>query len=211
MNSTALQQVNLSGGVDANATATWGRNMSRLAAKADAALHGGMAPERNPAQDLPLDGVIHARYAGASKMLTLSQSYVRLPQTSLDMNGTISDRSALQLRLIANDLHELETISNIFQKPSSGQPAKPLGLYGVASFNGSVRGSTAAPELTGLLQASNLKIKGSAWRVLRTNVLASPSLARLENGELAPAGQGRIKFNVRCGSRQWAFTSASFG
>jgi translocation and assembly module TamB len=209
MNSASLQQVNLTGGVDANATATWGRNMSRLAAKADAALHGGMAPQSNPAQRVPLDGVIHARYAGASKTLALSQSYVRLPQTLLDMNGTISDRSALQLRLQANDLHELETISNLFRKPTPGQPATPMGLYGVANFNGEVRGTTTAPELTGLLQASNLRIKGSAWRLLRTNVLASPSVASVQNGELDPAGQGHIRFNLKAGLRHWSFTPES--
>ena len=168
-----------------------------------------MAPETNPAQRVPLDGVIHARYAGASKTLTLAQSYLRLPQTWLDMNGTISDRSALQLRLAANDLHELETISNLFRKPSSGEPTKPLGLYGTANFNGAVRGSTAAPELSGLLQASNLRIKGSSWRVLRTNVLASPSVASLQNGELDLAGRGHIKFNLKAGLHQWSFTPNS--
>jgi translocation and assembly module TamB len=72
-----------------------------------------------------------------------------------------------------------------------------------------VRGSTAAPQLTGHLLASNLRVKGSAWKMLRTNVALSPSNAALQNGELDPAGQGRITFDLRTGLTKWKFTTSS--
>jgi translocation and assembly module TamB len=207
-NSSAMKQVNLGGVLNANATASWGKNLSNLFAKADAGLQANVSPENGNAR-VPINGAIHAQYAGRSKTIALTNSYVRTPQTTLTMNGAVSEHSNLQLRLQANDLHELETISNLFRTPTPGQAAQPLGLYGTATFKGNVRGSTTAPQLTGQLLASNLRVKGSAWRTLRTNVALSPSNAALQNGELDRAEGGRITFDVRTGLTKWKFTPSS--
>src|SRR5205085_3208726 len=135
-------------------------------------------------------------------------TYLRTPQTSLQLNGTLSKQSALTVRLQANDLHELEAVADSF-RTANGQPAPPLGLYGVANFAGSVTGTTAAPHVTGQLSAANLRVHGSAWKLLRTNVDLSPSSASLQNGELDPADRGRISFNLRAGLQQWSFTQSS--
>jgi translocation and assembly module TamB len=205
MNSPALKQVALTGRVNADADATWGRTFDNLIAKTDATLKAAIAPANGNAAPVPLDGVIHARYANATKLVALSNSYVRLPQTSLDLNGTVSDRSALQIRLQSNDLHELENIADKFRAPGG----QPFGLYGTANFNGSVRGSMAAPHLNGALNAANLRVHGTQWKLLRANVDASPSQASLTNGELDPADRGRITFNVSTGLRKWTFTNTS--
>src|SRR5205085_2925859 len=133
-------------------------------------------------------------------------SYLRTPETSLTLNGTVSNRSNLQLRLQANNLHEIETVANMFRTPTPGQPMQQFGLYGTALFTGAATGSTAAPHLTGQLAASDLKVKGSSWRVLRTNLNVSPSVASLQNGQLQPATRGNIAFNVTVGLRHWSFT-----
>jgi len=206
--SPAMKKVNLAGALNANATASWGKNLSNLHAKVDAGLQANVSPANRKA-GVPINGAIHAQYAGRTKTIALANSYVRTPQTSLTMNGAVSDRSDLQIHLQANDLHELETITNLFRTPTSGQPVQPLGLYGTAAFNGNVRGSTSAPQLTGQLLASNLRVKGSAWRMLQTNVALSPSNAALQNGELDPAGQGRITFDLRTGLSTWKFTPSS--
>src|SRR5438270_341773 len=54
-----------------------------------------------------------------------------------------------------------------------------------------------------------LRLHGSAWKLLRTNVDLSPSSASLQNGELDPADRGRISFNLRAGLQQWSFTQSS--
>ena len=71
-------------------------------------------------QATPLNGVIHADYAAAHKQLALTNSYIRTPQTSINLNGKISDRSQLQVAVRSNDLHELETLSAALQKPAPG-------------------------------------------------------------------------------------------
>jgi translocation and assembly module TamB len=206
MASPSLKQVALSGGVNATADAAWGKTFDNLVARTDANLNARIAAA-NGAAGVPLTGVVHARYAAASKQIALSQSYLRTPQTSVTLDGTVSDRSALQVRMQSQNLHELETVANIMQPPAAGQ--QPLGLYGTASFVGTVRGSTSAPQVTGQLNAQNLKVRNSSWRVLRTNVSLSPSQASLQNGFIQPADRGRITFNISAGLRQWSLTDNS--
>ncbi|MBV9147097.1 MAG: AsmA family protein, partial [Acidobacteria bacterium] len=151
MNSASLRQVALNGRVNADADATWGRTFDDMKAKANATLTASIAPAAGNAAPVPLNGVIHGTYANATKVIGLSDSYVRLPQTSLTLNGTVSNRSALAIRLQSNNLHELENIADEFRPAGS----LPFGLYGTANFNGTVSGSMAAPRLAGHLTAAN--------------------------------------------------------
>jgi translocation and assembly module TamB len=171
LNSPQLQKVALNGTANADVDASWGKTFNDLTAKANAALDASMAPQATPAQSVPLTASLHARYSAPSSTITLADSFVRLPATSLTLNGTVSNRSALQVRLQSNDLHQLEAIADIFRSapPGAGSP-QPLGLYGIASFNGTVRGTISAPELAGNLNAQDLRVHGTAWRSLRTNI-----------------------------------------
>jgi translocation and assembly module TamB len=206
-NSGSLQPVALSGHVNANTEATWSGSVKNILLRADAVANANMAPAQgnNVAGSVPLNAELHAHYNGRAQEIALNKSYVRTLQTSLTMNGTVSNRSALQVRLQANDLHELETVAAVFSPPS-----QPLDLHGTATFDGTVRGSTSAPEIAGQLNASNLRIHGSAFRVLRTNVQASPSQAGLQNGDLELANrQGHVTFNLQTGLRNWSHQPTS--
>ena len=217
------QPVNVSGVLNADAKASWGRTLDDLIAHADAAIHGSATgkqsastvavranskPEPAPGV-LPVDSEIHATYTGANKQIALQESYVHLPQTSLTMNGVVSTHSSLALRLQANDLREVATVANLFTTSQPGPPQKPLDLAGQANFQGTVQGSTAAPRLAGLLSATNLRVNGTSWKVFRTNVDASPSGASLRGADLEPEPKGRITFNASTGLEKWAFTRES--
>jgi translocation and assembly module TamB len=211
-NSVSLKQVGISGQVNATADATWRGSVNDVVLVANAAANGQVAPAPPNAKpgSVPVNAMIHARYAGASQALTLNQSYIRTPQTAINLNGTISNRSALQVHVQSNDLHELEAVADLFSQPTPGQAAPaPLDLHGTASFDGTVRGSTSAPEIAGQLSANNLQVRGSAFRLLHTNVQASPSLISLQGGELEPAKQGRVSFSLQSGLRHWSYTPSS--
>lgn len=218
----AKPPVNISGVLNADAHATWGRTMNDLVAKVDSSIHGNAARQQpaqaavavnaapQPAGPIPVDSVIHAVYTGANQQLTLTNSYVRMPQTSLDLNGTVGNRSHLAVALEAHDLRELASIAEMFSTPEPGKPqAQPLDLAGAATFKGSVTGSTSSPDLTGQLAASNLRVNGTAWKVFHTGVDVSPSQAQLINADLEPAPRGRIQINARVGLQQWAFAKTS--
>ncbi|MGC2400558.1 MAG: translocation/assembly module TamB domain-containing protein [Acidobacteriaceae bacterium] len=193
--------VTLAGALNAQADAEWGKTFDDLVAHADGNMQGKISGN---ARILPLESVIHGTYTGKNQELAVKQSVLKTPQNSLTLNGTLSRRSALDVKFQSNNLGELETVADVFR--SSGPP---LGLAGTTLFEGVVRGSTSDPHLTGQLTASNFHLNGTAWKVLRTNVDVSPSMASLEHADLEPAAHGKITFNASTGLHNWAFTDAS--
>jgi translocation and assembly module TamB len=203
---TQMRQAHLSGSVDADANAHWAKTLDNLVAHSDATIKASLGQ----GQATPVNGVIHADYAGAHKELALTNSYIRTPQTSINLNGKISDRSQLQVALRSNDLHELETLSAALQKPAPGQPpAQPLGLYGTANVNATVSGSLMTPQINGQMDARNFRVKGSSWKVLHTAFAANPSQVTLSNGDLEAVPQGRINFSAQARLKKWAYTPSS--
>jgi translocation and assembly module TamB len=220
--------VAIAGTLDATTTVTWGKTLDDLVAHADATVHAGVVGGRgsklaaaqvpgqlpgsgaaSPMGPVPLEGALHGTYTGKAKQLALHHSYFRTPQTNLNLNGTVSKSSSLAVQLQTNDLHEVESIVNFFRTPQVGQPLKPLGLSGAASFTGVVRGSTSAPHLTGQLSAQNLQIQGSSWKSVRTTIDASPSNLSLQHAELEPATKGHATFNASAQLHQWSFSESS--
>src|SRR5262249_56779380 len=123
-----------------------------------------------------------ASYSAAKQELSFDQSYIRLPQTTINLNGTVSKTASLNVQVQSNDLQEVETSASAF-----GAVPQPLGLGGSATFVGTVRGSTTDPQIAGQLSATSLKAKGTEWRTIRTTVDANPSHVALRNAELVPA------------------------
>jgi translocation and assembly module TamB len=220
-------RVAIAGRLDATASASWGKTFDDLVAHTDATIHAGVSnaqrrirvqPTSSSATDssaasttnpVPVESALHATYTARGQELAVAPSYFRTPQTNLNLNGTVSKTSSLAVQLQANDLREVEAVADLFRTPAPGQPLQPLGLAGTASFNGIVRGSTSAPHLTGLLTAQNLRVQGSAWKLLRTNVDASPSQVSLQHAELDPAIQGRVTLNASAQLRKWSFSKTS--
>ncbi|HUO61504.1 MAG TPA: translocation/assembly module TamB domain-containing protein [Candidatus Acidoferrales bacterium] len=203
------QGVALTGSTYGDLRANWRGNLQDLVADANAAMSAQLqrASGTNVAPPIPVQAALHAHYNGARQEITLTDSSARTPETQLLLNGTVSQRSALQVQLDAFNLHELEAVSNIVLAPKPGQ--QPLGLYGAAHFYGTVSGSTSAPSVQGQLTANNITVRGTQWRLLRGRVSASPGGASVQNGELDPAQQGRIIFNAQVGLNAWVFTSQS--
>ncbi len=198
--------VSLGGVLNAEANAAWGKTFDDVVAHADASVNGKVSGN---AQVIPLESAIHGTYSGGNQELALKQSFLRTPQSTLTMNGVVSRRSSLDLKFQSNNLNELETVADVFRTAVPGQPVQPLGLAGRALFQGTVRGSTSAPHLAGQLTASDFKFNGTEWRVLKTNVEATPSMASLQHADLEPASHGKITFDASAGLHQWSFTDAS--
>src|ERR1019366_7620151 len=95
----------------------------------------------------------------------------------------------------STDLHEVETLADVFD------PVAPqLGLYGAASFNGTVQGKPTDPEIAGQLSATSLTVRGTEWQSLKTSLEANSSHLDLRNAEIRPAtNSGRIAFSAGLG------------
>ena len=88
--SPSMKQAQLSGTINADAQATWAKNMDNLKAHCDAAVQAVFG--QKPAT--PLNSVVHADYAAATQEVTLRQSYVRTPQTTINLPYITMARSA---------------------------------------------------------------------------------------------------------------------
>src|SRR5215469_11253527 len=202
----SLTPIIISGRANGSADATWHGGFNDLIARADASASGsiGSSQQIQGTSALLFNAQVRARYEGTAMELSLDQSYIRTPQTSITVNGPVGRRSALNVHATSNDLHEVETMAGFFSKPS-----QPLDLHGSASFNGTVQGSVATPQIAGQLNASNLQIRGTALRVMHTNVEASRSAVKLEGGYLELAQLGRANFNMQTALRDWSYTPTS--
>ncbi|MGA3049885.1 MAG: translocation/assembly module TamB domain-containing protein [Terracidiphilus sp.] len=222
-----VREVNVSGRLNADTKASWGKSFENLVAHTDATILGQVQPNHNVLRQasvavpagaangsvspsaFPFESAIHATYSRSNGQLELENSYARTAQTNLTMNGTISCRSSVKLQMQAKDLREWETIADVFRPITQGQTLQPMGLSGSAMFSGAVQGSTTAPHLTGQLTASDLRYNGTAWKVLRTDVDLSPSMASLQLADLESASRGKITFNASSGLNMWSFTESS--
>lgn len=216
----ATPNVAVRGTLDADLKAAWGKTISDLVANANATVHGQLrsrhassgivnASAASPAPS-PLEGKLHAAYSGPRNEVTLHQSYLRTADTSLTLNGTVSKHSSLAIHLQASDLGEIASLADLFRAPAPGQAQPlPLDLAGKAFFQGTVQGSTAAPHLEGQLTATDVRYQGTAWKLLRANMDASPSHASLTQIDLEPLTRGHIAGNADVALDRWKFTKTS--
>lgn len=214
-NAAALKLA-VAGTLNASASATWGKTFDDLDAHSDATIEGQIAgnhqaqpPGQAAPSTIPINSAIHATYTAKTNQLALNNSYLRTAQTNLDLSGTVSRGSALNVRLQANDLREVETIADLFRTAAPNQPLEPLGLAGTASFQGTVRGSTTAPHIAGQLSVSNLQIHGSEWKTIHAGIDANPSQAGVQHADLEPASGGRISLDATAALHQWSLSDAS--
>jgi translocation and assembly module TamB len=220
----------ISGTLNAEAKATWLKNFDSLVAHTDATMNGKVQQVQCAANQVPtpspasptemanagaapaaftLESAIHATYTGKNQQLALAQSYMKTPQTNLTMNGVVSRNSSVSVHLQSDDLREVDAIAEMFRTAAPGQSLQPLGLAGVATFQGSVQGSTSAPHLTGLLTATNLQYNGTSWKVFHSNVDLSPSQLSLQHASLEGATHGEITLSASVGLSKWSFTENS--
>jgi translocation and assembly module TamB len=192
------------GTLDVNADASWGKTLDNLIARADASLQGNLQPPQGGTA-ASFNGVIHTRYNAQMGQMAFDQSYVRAQQTSVTLTGTVSKNSALQVRLESGELHELESLAAAFRPADSS----PMGLYGRATLTANVTGSMQSPQIDGQFDATNFRVHGSSWKLLRANLAANPSSVRVENGQLDAANEGSIGFRAAANLQKWEFTKSS--
>src|SRR5215469_16731440 len=113
------KNVAITGAMNSQLKAAWGKTIQDLIAQADATLDGRVSGSTNgPTTVIPLNAAVHGKYSNASQQMALMQSYVRTPQTLLTMNGVMSKHSNVALKLQVNDLREIETVADLFRTPA---------------------------------------------------------------------------------------------
>ena len=141
----ATKNVKLRGVLNGTVQAKWGRTIDNLVAQANMSIRGDVSSvhaEQPNANALPISGVVHGTYSAANEQIELNNSYLQMPQTSLTMNGTVSQRSRLAVHFKSADLTELQTLAEALRPGITGK-SSDLGLGGTVSFDGTINGSAS--------------------------------------------------------------------
>jgi translocation and assembly module TamB len=211
MRTAAGPQVPVTGRLNGTAEAAWHGNVSKtLRARADMTLAGNINPPHTaPGSQTPLNGAVHLTYVAATQAITFTQSQLQTPATLIRVNGTVANRSNLQVQANTRNLHELETLALAFKAPAPAKPGAPAtpppAIYGVASLNANVTGSTKRPNITGQLNAQNLQVQDTHWKTLQANFSAGPGGVQVQRGSLVSATQGSLQFALSAGLRDWKY------
>jgi translocation and assembly module TamB len=199
-----LKGTTVSGGLNGTAEASWKGDITNARARADLTVRAAASRTSNPSgHEIPVDGVIHGTYDGSRQSLTLRDTAMRIPSTTLTAQGEVSDHSNLQIQMSAKDLHQLAALATSFGA------TPPAAISGSAVLNAVVRGSTRKPDIAGQLSAQNLKVQGTEWTAAKFEVRASPAQLTIQNGVLVNAHKGRASFDLRVGLQNWSYQSAN--
>ena len=195
-----LKQVAVLGSVDGKVDASWTGSPSNIRARSDLTIR---AEAKNAAStaNIPVDGAIHMIYDGPRNTLTVRQSTLHIPSTTLTADGEVSKRSSLVIHAQADDLHQLVKVASAFTSRTSPPPV----IAGSAKLDATVRGSMQNPQISGQLAARDLRVQGSEWKSAQLSVAANPSQLVVSHGALVNAKRGRASFDATIALRNWSY------
>jgi translocation and assembly module TamB len=148
-----------------------------------------IAPAR---QGVPVNGRVNVQYRGDTDNLTVSDSYLALPHTRLNVNGSLGNRLTVELQ--TRDLRD-------FAPVMGGAPPVVL-AGGQAAFSGVLTGRLASPQITGHLTADRFAVQGRQFDAVTGDVAASASRLAISNGALQ-RGAMQSLFNGSVGLQNW--------
>jgi translocation and assembly module TamB len=176
----------VSGAIEAN-----GDLKSRGAKLSAASTNLAIAPGRN---GIPMSGRIDAHYTSASGDIDLGNSYIALPNTRLNLTGSLNRR--LNVDLTSRNLDDLLAAAG------PNPPAVKL-VGGEARFSGYVTGGTSAPHIYGHLAVTQFSVEGRRFDSLGLDADAWKARAALSNG-LLQRGPMQTRFAAAVGLANWS-------
>jgi translocation and assembly module TamB len=150
-----------------------------------------IAPGR---RGIPMSGRLNAKYNGVSGDIDVADSYIALPNTRLNLSGSLNRR--LNLELTSHNLNDLLAAAGL------NPPAVKL-EGGQARFAGYVSGGLSAPHLLGHLAVTQFSVEGRHFDSLALDADAAKSRAALTNG-LLQRGAMQTQFAAAAGLADWS-------
>src|ERR1700734_2201512 len=191
----------VAGTIGGRATISWKGSIDNLRACSDLNLQARASSRSNPAgKEIPVNGVIHASYDARSQTIELRNTSVTIPSASLTAQGTVSQSSNLEIKVVANDLNQVASLASSF-----GTLRAIPAISGSASLTAGIRGSVKKPAISIQLKAQNLHVKGGEWPSLQISLLANPSQIVVQHGSLIDTHRGQANFNGSIVLRDWVY------
>src|SRR5712692_6840277 len=166
-----LNQIPIEGQIDGAADAAWVGSVQNVKAHSDIGLKATLASTAAGSARIPLDGSFHVSYDGRSSLATSTNTFVRTPQTRVDINGSAGKKLKLTVQARAADLRELDSLAAAFQNSGVQTSVKTpsprsINLAGAADAQVVLEGSVNDPHILGQVNGRNLQMENTQWRSL---------------------------------------------
>jgi len=209
-----LNQIPIEGRIDGTADAAWVGSVENVKAHSDIGLKATLASAAAGSARIPLDGSFHLSYDGRSGLATSTNTFVRTPQTRVDINGSVGKKLNVTVQARATDLRELDSLAAAFQNSGAQTSAKPspprsINLAGAADAQVVLEGSMNDPHIRGQVNGRNLQVEDTQWRSLQLGLHASKSGVSIQNGSLVNMRQGYVNFAFSSSLSNWHYLPSS--
>jgi translocation and assembly module TamB len=144
---------------------------------------------------IPLSGRINAEYSGATNNVNVTDSYIALPNTRLNLSGSLNNR--LNLELNSKNLNDLLAATSPGTKPAITLEG------GQAQFAGAVTGGLNSPQISGHLAMNRFAVQGRRFDALEADLAAAKNRATVSNG-LLQRGPMQARFDATAGLQNWS-------
>ncbi|HXY03989.1 MAG TPA: translocation/assembly module TamB domain-containing protein [Terriglobales bacterium] len=196
-----IRRMPLMGTANAEVDASWTGSVQNVRALAEVAVRAVVWNNARPTP-VPVDGTVHLTYDGPKNVIALHQTVLHMPSTSVMLDGELSKRSNLRIHAMVGDLHQFSGLAAPLQPQ---EPLKWLAISGSATLSAVVQGPMLKPQVSGQLEAQNLQVHGSQWKVAQLRWRASPSQLNIEQGSLESARQGELTFTAQAQLKNWSY------
>lgn len=141
---------------------------------------------------IPVSGRINADYNGSGGTVSIAPSYIALPNTRLDLAGSIGQQ--IRVKLVTRNTADFRPVA----------PSIPLSFTngGNATIDATITGRTDAPRIGAQLAMTNFSVQGRPFTSFETGLSASPSGATVMNAVLM-RGKLQARVSASVGLRNW--------
>jgi len=154
---------------------------------------------------VPVSGRLLADYNGRTGAINVGQSYIALPNSRLDLSGSLNRR--IDLNLVSHNLNDFLPAATFGAvKPQDSLPVTLRG--GTADVTAQITGNLAAPHITSHVALSRFAVEQRFFDQFAADLTASPSGAIVQNGSLSSKAL-RTNFDASIGLRKWSPTPES--
>jgi translocation and assembly module TamB len=207
-----LKGVEVNGRLDGTVSAGWRGGMESLQVRSDLTIAAQAPLGQRPVgpSAIPVEGILHLTYDRTSDVLSLQQTYLRTPQTTVRLEGTLSNQSSLGIKAHSGNLHEVDLFALSVRAAAAGSDRPDLlGLGGSISFDGQLQGEMKEPRLIGQMDGENVRYQKTILRSIRTRLELASSGVALHEGQIQTSSQGRVEFDITAGLKDWSYEPES--
>lgn len=155
---------------------------------------------------VPISGRLVADYRGANDTLGLDHSYLTMPNSRIDLSGTLNRQ--IDINLVSHNLNDFLPAANFgAAKPQSSLPITLQG-GGAANLQAEITGNLAAPHLTSHAALDHFAVEQRSFDHFGLDLAASPSGAVVQNGVLTRKAL-QTNFDASIGLHKWSPTPRS--